>query len=163
MMAHEEFRKASFVFIARGLSRGNPEVSMTPEIRQALRQHLVQGQLANRAGFDFDEIFGNARDEIKRILLKELYQDLVKAGLQDHLAKIFRLNYLKNATLPPRIVESFPVDQRPLVQAQLLRSYKLLSSVGTFDPTSESFKLLSRLTGAMRRMQLSTPMCEGLF
>jgi hypothetical protein len=163
MMAHGNFRTASFAQIARGLSRGKPEVSMTPEIRQVLRKHLVQGQLIHQAGFDFDELFASANDEVKSALLRELYQDLIKAGLQDHVAKVFRLRHLKNASLPPRLLEAFPVDQRPLIQAQLLRSYKLLLPAGPPDMQNESYKVISRLIGTMRRIPLSTPMCEGLF
>jgi hypothetical protein len=163
MMAHEEFRKSSFPHIARALSRGNPESSMTPAVRQVLRQHLVQGQLVNRAGFDFDDLFKSDNEEIKKTLLREIYQDLVRAGLQDYVARIFRLQHLKNSSLPARIIEAFPQRDRALVQAQLLRSYKLMIPVGTFDPKNETQKVISNLIHDMRRIPLSTPMCEGLF
>lgn len=163
MMSHSNFRSASFAQIARGLSRGKPEDSMTLEIRQVLRQHLVQGQLTHQAGFDFDELFASANEETKRTLLRELYQDFVKAGLQGHLAKIFRLKHLKNSSLPARLLEAFPIEQRPLVQAQLLRSYKMLLPAGSSGTQNESYKVIYGLIGAMRRIPLSTPMCEGLF
>lgn len=163
MLANEQFRRYSFPYIARGVSRGQPEVSLNPTVRQLLVQHLVQGQLVNRAGFDFDELFSGAREDYKRVLLSEIYQGMVKAGLGDHVARIFRLQHYKNATLPVRIIESFPLKQRPLVQAQLLHSYEIFRSKGVADPKSEAYKVISGLIGTMRRIPLSTPMCEGLF
>ncbi|MNL17274.1 hypothetical protein D3C87_1383580 [compost metagenome] len=163
MLANDEFRRYSFPYIARGLSRGQPEVSLNPDIRQLLVQHLVQGQLVNRAGFDFDELFSSAREDYKRVLLMELFQGMVNAGLKDHLARIFRLQHFKNASLPVRIIEAFPLRQRPLVQAHLLNSYEVQRSTGTVDPQSEPYKVFSRLIDDMRRIPLSTPMCEGLF
>lgn len=163
MLANEQFRRYSFPYIARGLSRGQPGVSLNPDIRQLLVQHLVQGQLVNRAGFDFDELFLSAREDYKRVLLIELYQGMVNAGLTDHIARIFRLQHLKNASLPARIIEAFPLNQRALVQAQLLHSYEVLRSSGSADPQSEVYKVVSRLIDDMRRIPLSTAMCEGLF
>jgi hypothetical protein len=163
MMAHESFRLASFPHIAKALAVGKTELTMTVEIRQLLREHLVQGQLKNRAGFDFDELFPLADEQLKRTFLRELYQDMIKAGLQDHVAKIFRLIQLKNATLPARIIGAFPLKTRPLIQAQLIQSYKQMMPAEPRDLQSDPVKMLSRLIGNMRRIPLSTPMCEGLF
>lgn len=162
MLADSEFRKNSFAYIARGLSQGEPEVSLNPRYRKLMVEHLVGGQQKPPAGFDFDELFANAREDYKRVLLVEIYQGMIQAGLQSQVARIFRLQHPKNASLPARILEAFPLHQRSVVQAQLVHSYEVFQS-GISSPETDIYKSLSELIGTMRRIPLSTPMCEGLF
>lgn len=162
MFANEEFRKNAFPYMARGLAQGEPEVSLNPRYRNLIKQHLVQSQLTNRAGFDFDELFSYVREDYKRVLLGEIYQGMVQAGLQDQVARIFRLQHVKNASLPARLVEAVPLHMRSVVQSQIIRSYEVFQS-GISSPETDIYKSLDVLIGTMRRIPLSTPLCEGLF